>query len=138
MMLIKLFLFFLLLLILPDVYIQGIYPPCFPKMDTLGLLASQPVPFVGNDIGLFHTRAASGIHATAQQFLVDISLLCRAQGTFRHCHPVYETLTHHLRQKTVRRICSGRIGFGLFSIRSVWSDRRKTTFSNQRGNHQFR
>lgn len=56
MMLIKLFLFFLLLLILPDMlYIQGIYTPCFPKMDTLGLLASQSVSFIGNDISLFYT-----------------------------------------------------------------------------------
>ena len=52
MMLIKLFLFFLLLLILPDMYI---YKPCFPKMDTLGLLASQSVSFIGNDISLFYT-----------------------------------------------------------------------------------
>lgn len=53
MMLIKLFLFFLLLLILPDMYI--LYTPCFPKMDTLGLLASQSVSFIGNDISLFYT-----------------------------------------------------------------------------------
>lgn len=37
------------------VYIQGIYTPCFPKMDTLGLLASQSVSFIGNDISLFYT-----------------------------------------------------------------------------------
>ena len=41
MMLIKLFLFFLLLLILPDMYI--LYTPCFPKMDTL--LIGFPVCF---------------------------------------------------------------------------------------------
>lgn len=63
MMLIKLFLFFLVLLILPDIYIQSIYTPCFPKMDTLGLLASQSVSFIGNDISLFYTRATSGFHA---------------------------------------------------------------------------
>ena len=62
MMLIKLFLFFLLLLILPDMYIYKAYP-CFPKMDTLGLLASQSVSFIGNDISLFYTRATSGFHA---------------------------------------------------------------------------
>ena len=55
MMLIKLFLFFLLLLILPDMYIYKAYTPCFPKMDTLGLLASQSVSFIGNDISLFYT-----------------------------------------------------------------------------------
>ena len=45
------------------VYIQSIYTPCFPKMDTLGLLASQSVSFIGNDISLFYTRATSGFHA---------------------------------------------------------------------------
>ena len=56
MMLIKLFLFFLLLLILPDMYIYKAYiRRVSPKMDTLGLLASQSVSFIGNDISLFYT-----------------------------------------------------------------------------------
>ena len=52
MMLIKLFLFFLLLLILPDMYIYKAY---IRRVDTLGLLASQSVSFIGNDISLFYT-----------------------------------------------------------------------------------
>ena len=64
MMLIKLFLFFLVLLILPDMYIYKAYiRRVYPKMDTLGLLASQSVSFIGNDISLFYTRATSGFHA---------------------------------------------------------------------------
>ena len=56
MMLIKLFLIFSTATdIARYVYIQGIYTPCFPKMDTLGLLASQSVSFIGNDISLFYT-----------------------------------------------------------------------------------
>lgn len=64
MMLIKLFLFFLVLLILPDMYIYKAYiRRVSQKMDTLGLLASQSVSFIGNDISLFYTRATSGFHA---------------------------------------------------------------------------
>ena len=53
MMLIKLFLFFLLLLILPDMYIYKAYIR----------RVSQSVSFIGNDISLFYTRATSGFHA---------------------------------------------------------------------------
>ena len=87
MMLIKLFLFFLVLLILPDMYIYKAYirrvsqkwthwaywlPSLFlllgmtlflAKANTRKQLASQSVSFIGNDISLFYTRATSGFHA---------------------------------------------------------------------------
>ena len=56
MMLIKLFLFFLLLLLLLDMYLyKASILLVSSKMDTLGLLASQSVSFIGNDISLFYT-----------------------------------------------------------------------------------
>lgn len=56
MMLIKLFLFFLLLLILPDMYIYKAYiRRVSQKWTHWGLLASQSVSFIGNDISLFYT-----------------------------------------------------------------------------------
>lgn len=55
MMLIKLFLFFLLLLILPDMYIYKAYIRRVSQKWTHCLLASQSVSFIGNDISLFYT-----------------------------------------------------------------------------------
>ena len=57
MMLIKLFLFFLLLLILPDMYIYKAYIRRVSQKWTHWAywLPSQSVSFIGNDISLFYT-----------------------------------------------------------------------------------
>ena len=139
MMLIKLFLFFLVLLILPDMYIYKAYIRRVSQkwthwaywLPSLFLLLGMTLVFS------IHEPRPDSMQRLSN-FLLIFSLLLRTQGTFRHCYPVYEAPIYHLRQKTVWRICSGRIGFSLFSICSIWSNRRKTTFSNQGGNHQFR
>lgn len=78
MMLIKLFIFFLLLLILPDlVYIQSLYPSCITKMDSPGLLDTNIIPGHRDDGDFLYPRANARFHVPAQQFSVDIPMLCR-------------------------------------------------------------
>lgn len=64
MMLIKLFLFFLVLLILPDMYIYKAYiRRVSQKWTHWAYWLPSLVSFIGNDISLFYTRATSGFHA---------------------------------------------------------------------------
>lgn len=77
MMLIKLFIFFLLLLILPDWYIQSLYPSCITKMDSPGLLDTNIIPGHRDDGDFLYPRANARFHVPAQQFSVDIPMLCR-------------------------------------------------------------
>lgn len=77
MMLIKLFIFFLLLLILPDWYIQSLYPSCITKMDSPGLLDTNIIPGHRDDGDFLYSRANARFHVPAQQFSVDIPMLCR-------------------------------------------------------------
>lgn len=74
MMLIKLFIFFLLLLILPDWYI---YTSCITKMDSPGLLDTNIIPGHRDDGDFLYSRANARFHVPAQQFSVDIPMLCR-------------------------------------------------------------
>lgn len=66
MMLIKLFIFFLLLLIL-----------CITKMDSPGLLDTNIIPGHRDDGDFLYSRANARFHVPAQQFSVDIPMLCR-------------------------------------------------------------
>lgn len=78
MMLIKLFIFFLLLLILPDlVYIQSLHPSCITKMDSPGLLDTNIISGHRDDGDFLYPRANARFHVPAQQFSVDIPMLCR-------------------------------------------------------------
>lgn len=78
MMLIKLFIFFLLLLILPDWYIyRALYPSCITKMDSPGLLDTNIIPGYRDDGDFLYSRANARFHVPAQQFSVDIPMLCR-------------------------------------------------------------
>lgn len=78
MMLIKLFIFFLLLLILPDWYIYRAYnPSCITKMDSPGLLDTNIIPGHRDDGDFLYSRANARFHVPAQQFSVDIPMLCR-------------------------------------------------------------
>lgn len=77
MMLIKLFIFFLLLLILPDWYIYRLYPSCITKMDSPGLLDTNIIPGHRDDGDFLYPRANARFHVPAQQFSVDIPMLCR-------------------------------------------------------------
>lgn len=76
MMLIKLFIFFLLLLILPDWYIS-LYPSCITKMDSPGLLDTNIISGHRDDGDFLYPRANARFHVPAQQFSVDIPMLCR-------------------------------------------------------------
>lgn len=77
MMLIKLFIFFLLLLILPDWYIYRAYPSCITKMDSPGLLDTNIISGHRDDGDFLYPRANARFHVPAQQFSVDIPMLCR-------------------------------------------------------------
>ena len=114
MMLIKLFLFFLLLLILPDMYIYKAYIRRVPKNGHIGLIGF-PVCFL-----LLGMTLVFSIHEPRPDSMQRLSnflliFLCFSvpKALFRHCYPVYEAPIYHLRQKTVWRICSRRIGFSL-------------------------
>lgn len=78
MMLIKLFIFFLLLLILPDWYIYRAYiHRCITKMDSPGLLDTNIISGHRDDGDFLYPRANAQFHVPAQQFSVDIPMLCR-------------------------------------------------------------
>jgi len=72
MMLIKLFIFFLLLLILPDWYIYRAYIHRSP-----GLLDTNIISGHRDDGDFLYPRANARFHVPAQQFSVDIPMLCR-------------------------------------------------------------
>lgn len=78
MMLIKLFIFFLLLLILPDWYIYRAYiHRVSQKMDSPGLLDTNIISGHRDDGDFLYPRANARFHVPAQQFSVDIPMLCR-------------------------------------------------------------
>lgn len=78
MMLIKLFIFFLLLVdIARLVYIQSLHPSCITKMDSPGLLDTNIIPGHRDDGDFLYPRANARFHVPAQQFSVDIPMLCR-------------------------------------------------------------
>ena len=78
MMLIKLFIFFLLLLILPDWYIYRAY---IHRVSQKWIRRAYWIPtlfLVNRDDGDFlYPRANARFHVPAQQFSVDIPMLCR-------------------------------------------------------------
>lgn len=78
MMLIKLFIFFLLLLILPDWYIYRAYiHRVSQKWIRRGLLDTNIIPGYRDDGDFLYSRANARFHVPAQQFSVDIPMLCR-------------------------------------------------------------
>lgn len=76
MMLIKLFIFFLLLLILPDWYIYRAY---IHRVSQKWIRRAYWIPtlFLGDDGDFLYSRANARFHVPAQQFSVDIPMLCR-------------------------------------------------------------
>lgn len=78
MMLIKLFIFFLITVdIARLVYIQSLCPSCITKMDSPGLLDTNIIPGHRDDGDFLYSRANARFHVPAQQFSVDIPMLCR-------------------------------------------------------------
>ena len=78
MMLIKLFIFFLLLLILPDWYIYRAYiHRVSQKWIRRGLLDTNIISGHRDDGDFLYPRANAQFHVPAQQFSVDIPMLCR-------------------------------------------------------------
>lgn len=78
MMLIKLFIFFLLLLILPDWYIYRAY---IHRVSQKWIRRAYWIPTLflvtGDDGDFLYSRANARFHVPAQQFSVDIPMLCR-------------------------------------------------------------
>lgn len=76
MMLIKLFIFFLLLLILPDWYIYRAY---IHRVSQKWIRRAYWIPtlFLRDDGDFLYSRANARFHVPAQQFSVDIPMLCR-------------------------------------------------------------
>lgn len=78
MMLIKLFIFFLLLLILPDWYIYRAY---IHRVSQKWIRRAYWIPTLflvtGMNGDFLYPRANARFHVPAQQFSVDIPMLCR-------------------------------------------------------------
>lgn len=139
MMLIKLFLFFLLLLILPDMYIYKAYiRRVYQKwthwaywLPSLFLLLGMTLVFS------IHEPRPDSMQRLSN-FLLIFLCFSVPKALFVIVILFMKLLYIISGKKTVWRICSRRIGFSLVNICNIWSNRRKTAFSNQGGNHQFR
>lgn len=77
MMLIKLFIFFLLLLILPDWYIYRAYIHRVSQKWIRRAYCTNIIPGYRDDGDFLYSRANARFHVPAQQFSVDIPMLCR-------------------------------------------------------------
>lgn len=77
MMLIKLFIFFLLLLILPDWYIYRAYIHRVSQKWIRWALDTNIISGHRDDGDFLYPRANARFHVPAQQFSVDIPMLCR-------------------------------------------------------------
>ena len=77
MMLIKLFIFFLLLLILPDWYIYRAYIHRVSQKWIRRAYCTNIIPGHRDDGDFLYSRANARFHVPAQQLSLDIPMLCR-------------------------------------------------------------
>lgn len=139
MMLIKLFLFFLLLLILPDMYIYKAYIRRVSQkwthwaywLPSLFLLLGMTLVFS------IHEPRPDSMQRLSN-FLLIFLCFSVPKALFVIVILFMKLLYIISGKKLYGGYVAGGLAFSLVNICNIWSNRRKTAFSNQGGNHQFR